>query len=382
MTRSKLTTPRLFAGVAAASALLAACGSATTASTTSAQTSSPACWATATTIQACGGMNALIKAARAEGHLNAIALPSNWANYGSIIAAFEKRYGITVNVANPEGSSGEELAALKTEKGTAKEPDVVDVGLSFALQGQQEHLFAPFKVPTWSEIPANQKAANGDWFEDYGGLIAVGYNAGAVPRPTSLASLTQPAYKGSVCLDGNPESAGAAFSGVFAAALANGGSYANIAPGIAYFQRLHQAGTFVPTGATAASIEAGQCRVTLDWTYLQAQYASQLAGKVTWKSFIPSNAHVAAYYVQAISANAPDPAAARLWETYLYSPAGQNGWLEGYAYPVELKAMIANGTVNRAALAKLPPLPSNLAFPTASELASAAKTVVAEWPTV
>lgn len=376
------TRPRwgaALAALASAGVLLAACGS-----TQATASKAPAadCWATATTIQACGGMSALIKAAKAEGHLNAIALPANWANYGSIISAFEKRYGITVNDANPEGSSGEEIAALRSEKGTPKEPDVVDVGLSFALEGAKQSLFAPFKVPTWSQIPANQKAANGAWFEDYGGLIAIGYNAHAVPRPASLASLTSPAYKGAVCLDGNPESAQAAFSGVFAAALANGGSYADIAPGIAYFRSLAQAHSFVPTGASAATIEAGQCRVTLDWTYLQAQYAAQLAGKVDWKYFIPPDAHVAAYYVQAISRNAPDPAAARLWETYLYSPAGQNGWLEGYAYPVELAAMVEHGTVNRAALAALPPLPSSLTFPTPNELATAAQTVVTEWPTV
>jgi putative spermidine/putrescine transport system substrate-binding protein len=366
------------ASIAAAGAALAACGSAATA----AKQPAANCWATATSIQACGGMAALVKAAKAEGHLNVIALPANWANYGAIMAGFEKRYGITITDANPEGSSGEELAALRSERGTPKEPDAVDVGLSFAIQGANQGLFAPFKVPTWSEIPANQKASNGAWFEDYGGLIAIGYNANAVPRPTSIASLADPAYRGAICLDGNPESAQAAFSGVFAAALANGGSYANIAPGIAFFHRLAQEKNFVPTGATAASIAAGQCRVTLDWSYLQAQYASQLTGKVDWKYFVPSNAHVASYYVQAISKYAPDPAAARLWETYLYSPAGQNGWLKGYAYPVELAAMVQHHTVNTQAVSVLPPLPPTLSFPTSAELATAARTVVAEWPSV
>ena len=44
---------------------------------------------------------------------------------------------------------------------------------------------------------------------------------------------------------------------------------------------------------------------------------------------IPSDASFAAYYDQAISKTAPHPAAARLWEEYLYSTTGQNLWLQG-----------------------------------------------------
>ena len=37
---------------------------------------------------------------------------------------------------------------------------------------------------------------------------------------------------------------------MYAAALANGGSFANIAPGVAYFKQLKQAGNFVPVDGT------------------------------------------------------------------------------------------------------------------------------------
>jgi putative spermidine/putrescine transport system substrate-binding protein len=93
---------------------------------------------------------------------------------------------------------------------------------------------------------------------------------------------------------------------------------------------------------------------------------------------IPSDASYAAYYDQAISKTAPDPAAARLWEEYLYSVAGQNLWLEGKARPVELPTLISNGTVNKAANAALPAAPSGgLNFPTQAQ-ESAAETVVAQ----
>ena len=98
-------------------------------------------------------MAALVAAAKKEGTLNVIALPPTWANYGAIIASFTTKYGIKINSENPDGSSGDEINALKSTKGQASAPDVVDVGNSYALSGAQEGLFAPYKVATWSRHP-------------------------------------------------------------------------------------------------------------------------------------------------------------------------------------------------------------------------------------
>jgi hypothetical protein len=46
---------------------------------------------------------------------------------------------------------------------------------------------------------------------------------------------------------------------------------------------------------------------------------------------------VGAFYVQAINKDAPHPAAARLWQEFLYSDEGQNIWLQGFARPVRLE---------------------------------------------
>ena len=48
---------------------------------------------------------------------------------------------------------------------------------------------------------------------------------------------------------------------MYAAALANGGSLGNIAPGVAYFKQLKQAGNFVPvTGSASTTWRAGRPR--------------------------------------------------------------------------------------------------------------------------
>jgi len=336
----------------------------------------------ATSAAAFGGMSGLVKAAKAEGTLNVITLPADWANYGNIIKDFEKKYGITINSENPDGTSQDEINAVTSEKGQSRAPDVLDMGTSFAITAATDGLLAPYKVASWSDIPSTAKASNGDWFDDYGGYVAIGYNSKVVKDPpTSFADLLKPAYKNQVALNGNPTQAGAAFAAVYAAALANGGSFNNIAPGVAYFKKLAAAGNFVPVTGSESTVEQGQTPILIWWDYLQeSEVAKQFPG---WKVVIPSDGHYAAYYSQAISATAPDPAAARLWEEYLYSTTGQNLWLQGAARPIELATLAKNGTVDEAAQAALPAAPKGaITFPSEAQMTQAENEVSQGWPSV
>jgi putative spermidine/putrescine transport system substrate-binding protein len=327
-------------------------------------------------------MNALIAEAKKEGQLNVITLPSNWANYGTIMKDFTAKYGIKINDANPDGSSQDELNAVNQLKGQSRAPDVLDVGTAFGVKGDQEGILAPYKVATWSDIPADAKAADATYYADYGGYVAIGYNSATVKTPpTSFADLLKPIYKNQVAINGNPTQASAAFSAVFAAALANGGSLNNIAPGVAYFKKLHSEGNFVPVTASAATMESGQTPIVIWWDYL---LASEIGPSVSGlKIVIPSDASYAAYYDQAISKYAPDPAAARLWEEYLYSTVGQNLWLEGEARPIELPTLVADGTVNQTAYKALPPAPAgSVTFPTQAQQAAAENVVAQQWSSV
>jgi putative spermidine/putrescine transport system substrate-binding protein len=333
----------------------------------------------ATSAAALGGMAALVKAAQKEGTLNVITLPADWANYGNIIKDFSKKYGIKVNSENPDGTSADEITAVQTEKGQSRAPDVLDMGTSFAISAAQEGLLAPYKVQSWSQIPSTAKDANGDWFDDYGGYVAIGYNSKVVKvAPTSFKSLLNPIYKNQIALNGNPTQAGAAFAAVYAAALANGGSFSNIAPGIAYFKKLSTEGNFVPVTGGESTVESGQTPILIWWDYLEeSEVAKQFPG---WKVVIPTDGHYAAYYSQAISATAPDPAAARLWEEYLYSTTGQNLWLQGSARPIELATMVSNGTANKAALAALPKAPAGaITFPSVAQTTAAENLVSQDW---
>ncbi len=353
--------------VAAAAALAVACGS--TSSTSTAVNASAA-----KSVNDFGGMSALVAAAKAEGTLNVIALPPDWANYGAIINGFKAKYGITVNSANPNGSSQDEVNAVQQSAGTSSAPDVLDVGMAVALANT--NLFAPYQVATWNDIPASQKEPTGLWFQDYGGYMSIGYDSSKVPAITSVADLLKPAYKGTVALNGDPTKANAALNGVMMAGLANGGSLDNIAAGVDFFHRLNQAQNFVPVQATTATVKNGTTPVVFDWDYLSATHGTDVP---TWKVFVPSNAVLGGYYAQAINKQAPHPAAARLWEEYLYSDEGQNLWLKGGARPVRMAAMQTAGTIDAAAAAALPQVTGTPVFLSPAQATAAKTYLAANW---
>jgi putative spermidine/putrescine transport system substrate-binding protein len=337
--------------------------------------------ATAISAEAFGGMDALVKAAQKEGTLNVIALPPSWANYEAMLKTFGDKYKIKINSANPDGSSQDEVNAVSSQKGQDRAPDVLDLGTSFAKQAAAQKLLAPYEVATWDDIPENQKDADSQWYNDYGGFISIGCNASVVKKcPTSFEALLDPQYKGQVALNGNPTQAAAAFSGVWAAALANGGSLDDIGPGIDFFKKVKDAGNFNPVEVTPATVQSGETPLAIDWDYVNAGLTKTLgADGVEWQVNVPSDGLFGSYYSQAISKFAPHPAAARLWEEFLYSDEGQNIWLKGLSRPVRLDAMTAAGTVDAEAVKGLPEVSGDVEFPTDEQQTAAQKVVADRW---
>lgn len=355
--------------------LLAGAGCAPPAAKPSASSSTGA--ATATSAAELGGIDALVTAAKAEGALNVIALPPNWANYGKVIDGFKTKYGLTVNSAQPDAASQDEINAAKQLKGTDRAPDVFDLGQSVALANTD--LFAPYKVTTFDSIGADFKDANGAWVNDYGGYMSIGYDSKKVPEVKTVEDLLGSDFKGKVALNGDPTQAGAAFNGVMMVAAANGGSADNIQPGIDFFSKLKQAGNFLPVDPTAATIESGQTPVVIDWDYLNA---AETAKVPSWTVVVPENAVIGGYYYQAINKDAPHPAAARLWQEYLYSDEGQNLFLGGGARPVRADDMVKAGSIDQAAYSKLPKVTGTPLLLTPEQNKSAADVLSKEWAKV
>ena len=331
--------------------------------------------ATATSAEDFGGMDALVEAAEAEGQLNVIALPDTWANYDDIKALFQETYDITIVSADPDVSSAEEISAADNLKGQDTAPDVFDLGTAVALDSLD--YFAPYQVANWDEVPEENKESTGLWVNDYTGSMSIGYNSNEVDEPTSLEDLLEPEYKGKVALNGDPTQAGAAFAAVgLAAAQLNDGSLSDFQPGIDFFEELNDAGNFLPIDATPATIASGETPVVFDWSYNNLATGEENPG---WETTTLPGVAYTSYYNQAVSADAPHPAAARLWQEFIFSPEAQNLYLAAGAYPVTLQAMTDAGTVDQDALDNVGELPENLVTPTTEESEAAGTLLSTNW---
>jgi putative spermidine/putrescine transport system substrate-binding protein len=371
---------RPLVGGAILAIIVAACGGGTASPTPS---EAPASQAPASQAPASSDpMADLVAAAQAEGALTTIALPHDWCNYGAVIQGFKDKYGLTVNELSPQAGSGDEIEAIKSTQGSLAAPDVVDVGLAFGPSGKAENLYTPYKVSTWDSIPDSAKDADGYWYGDYYGVLSFEVNKAVVANtPQDWADLLKPEYANQVALPGDPRASNQAIQTVFAAALANGGSLDDAQPGLDFFKQLNDAGNFVPTIAQAGTIDSGATPITVRWTYNALAHRDAAAGTAEIEVVVPASGRFAGVYVQAISAYAPHPNAAKLWMEYLYSDEGQNGWLSGYCHPIRYEDMLARGVIPADALAKLPDV-TGAVFPTIEQL-TAAKTLITEnWDAV
>jgi putative spermidine/putrescine transport system substrate-binding protein len=331
-------------------------------------------------------MAALIEAAKAEGKLTTIALPHDWCNYGETIEAFKAKYGLEVNELDPNAGSGDEVEAIKANKDNPGDqaPDVIDVGLAFGPTSKDEGILEPYKVETWNTIPDDAKDADGAWYGDYYGVLSFEVNTAVVQNvPQDWSDLLKDEYKGQVALAGDPRTSNQAIQAVFAAALANGGSLDDSAPGLDFFKQLNDKGNFVPIIATAATVASGDTPITIRWTYnaLSNRDATAASGGPAIEVVVPASGRFAGVYVQGISAYAPHPNAAKLWMEFLYSDEGQNTWLKGYCHPIRYPDLVANNAVPADQLAKLPDV-EGAVFPTIAQLDAAKTLITGQWDTV
>lgn len=319
--------------------------------------------------------------AKKEGHLNTIALPPDWANYGEIMSTFSKKFGIPITNDNPDGSSAQENQAVRSLKGDPRAPDVLDVSPTFAIQGANEGLYAKYFSTKVNKVPRAMKDGRGFWVGDYWGAISIGANRNIVQTvPKTFKDLLNPDYKNKVALNGSPLTSGSAVAGVFAAAIANGGSLSNIQPGIDFFAQLKSIGNFIPVQGTPQTVASGQTPIVIDWDYLNIVYIKEFPA-AKWTAIIPADGVYGAYYCQAINATAPHPWAARLWQEFLYSDQGQLLWLKGFSHPALFTDMVGRNVVPKALISALPAasLYSKVRFASVGQILKARALINAQW---
>ncbi|MGV8988610.1 MAG: ABC transporter substrate-binding protein [Cypionkella sp.] len=335
-------------------------------------------------------MGDLVAAATKEGNLTTIALPHDWCGYGAVIEGFKAKYpGIAVNELNPDGSSADELEAIRANKGNTgpQAPDVVDIGLSFGPKAKEEGLVAPYKVATWDSIPDSAKDADGAWYGDYYGVMSFIVNTDIIKNvPADWADLMKPEYANAFALSGDPRSGNQGLMSVMSAGMAMGGKPGadSAAKGLEFFAGLNKAGNFVPVSGKTGTIAQGATPIVAAWDYNALAWRDTLAGNPKAEVIIPASGTLAGVYVQAISAYAPHPSAAKLWMEYIYSDEGQLGWLNGYCHPIRFNDLAKRGVIPADMMAKLPPAEAyaKAVFPTLEEQSAHKEGVSAGWDKV
>ncbi|HEX6035232.1 MAG TPA: extracellular solute-binding protein, partial [Anaerolineales bacterium] len=324
----------------------------------------------------------LLPAAKLEGQLNVIALAHDWMNFGEIISVFSKKYGIAVKELDPQAGSAAELRAIRNARMTEYPfaPDVIDVGLIFAMQAKAENLLQPYKVSTWSSIPEAAKDPDGYWYGDYYGIIVFEINSDFVLRtPEDWPDLLNPEYN--VALTGPPAESYQSTMAVYSASIANGGSLNDTLPGLRFFQQVNRNKSLSDVIAVRDTISSGTTPIALRWDFLALADRKDLAPEKEIVVIIPRTGIIAGLYAQAISAYAPHPNAAKLWMEFLYSDEGQLLLLKGLGHPIRFSDLYQRNVIPENILDLLldsePYLKAE--FPTGEQLTAADRAILAAW---
>ena len=335
-------------------------------------------FATATSASQAGGIAGLAAGCKAEGQLNVIALPHDWANYGLMIEGFKAAYGVKVDEANPDGTSQDEIDAANNNKGTNRSPDVFDVGLTAATNYLGKGVFAPYKVRNWDNHVGASAVASAEYTPNYTGTMTIGYD-GSLGTITSINDLLKPAFKGKVTINGNPLKASAGLNSLFMINLALGGNFDDLSPAVAWFKNLKAIGNFVNVDPNTATIQSGQTPVVMDNGYnaVAVSQAFAKAGK-SWKTYTPAS--VGSTYNSAVSAWAPHPACARLWMEYSLGETGADFWATGGATPTLWAWMVKTKRAPADGVAVIGKVKTAAAAATPAQVASARTYLTTAWP--
>jgi len=361
-------------------------------------------------VKEAGGLDALVVAAKKEGKLNLITLPRDWANYGPMMDAYEKAFGVKITVDNPDGSSQYEIDTMKTAP-KSKQPDSIDIGPLVVAQLTPPGgtpLSSPYQVINWKDIPEAAKDPSGLWYGNYGGKLAIVYNTTLSPAPTKATDFTKSEYKGFVGITGDPTSSNQAFMSVLAASLGNGGSknLADVSKGLELFKAIKTVGPIQKVNT--ANLGTGVAKVGFMWDFnaLGVVPAAKAAG-LDLKFVYPTDFVLQAPpYINAINRKSPNCANARLWQEFLYSQnqgkqaaditaadlklsgsklfallqGGQNYFQQSGADPIMSAAMAKKKVLSKSLLDfSVPASAKVIGPPTISDVLAAREQIIAAW---
>lgn len=325
----------------------------------------------------------LVAAAKAEGSLNLLGAPDDWAGYGAIIAAFEDEYGIAVDSLLPQLDSYGQLTILRTWRGDPRFPDVIDVSPQAMDDAVGEGLIERFQPPAASAIAPQFRDPNGYWIAPYAGFIGFAVDPDKVAEiPTSWADLRKPEYRDAIAMRADPRTSGVGKAVVIAALLASGGTLDDAGPGIAYFGDLWSSGNLRNGTTTVNDLRYAKAPIVIDWTFnIPAINAGLVNPQDAYQAVFPADGVFGSVYTSALPVGAPHPCAGRLWLDEMLSRHVGLIRAEALAVPPDVAGLAADPNVPEGVRRLLPPVDrlANLVTPTGEQAQDLDEQIDEQW---
>jgi iron(III) transport system substrate-binding protein len=227
--------------------------------------------------------------------------------------AFERKYGIKVNLWR---ASGEKVAerAVTEARGGRFDVDVIETDGAQVEIAYREKLLAPLKVPSVADVPPEILPVHGYYAPTRLTLYVMAYNTKLVAPgevPKSYADLLQPRWAGKLALESDDVP-------WFASVVKAMGE----TQGVAYYTRLAALKPSMRKGHTlmAEMVAAGEIEIAIDSHVQGIARLKDKGAPIEWKPLQPAFGQPSCI---GVAARAPHPEAARLLADFVLSREGQ-----------------------------------------------------------
>lgn len=261
---------------------------------------------------------ALVAAAQEEGQVNWYATQIINQFVVPIAQAFEEKYGIRVNYLRADHTDTV-LRIINEGRAGRMQADVFTATNGVGAL-KEAGLVAQWLPENASALPSAYVDDEGYWVATNLYLLAPGYNTELVPEgtePRTFEDLLDPQWRGQIAWNANPTaSGGAGFIGLVLEVMGE-------EEGMAYLRALAQqnpVGMGVAARQVLDQVIAGEYALALNIFAHHAVISAALGAPVSW---VPMDQLLGTISVAAVTENAPNPNAARLFIEFLLSEEGQ-----------------------------------------------------------
>lgn len=251
--------------------------------------------------------------------------------WGLVFDAFCKKHNCTH--VDSDMSSAEAITKFLAERGKPV-AYATEAGRAFGPVAVKRAAALPYKNANWATLPDWAKDPEGGWFAVYAGVPTMLVNPALVKTvPRSWQDLLKDEYRKTFAMK-DPRTSGTALATVLAANAAMGGTLSNVAPGIAFFKKLKQAGNLSPVKVSDANIQKGEIAITVKYDHENLVLRERFKNELKLEIVVPEDGTIYAPSVVILNRHAPRPELARAFADFVTSDEGQLLVAQAFPRPI------------------------------------------------